>query len=82
MYYFYGNINWGHTVCPLYEGGPYLEESVMDGSTATQQANLVEKNSILIINLLQRFDSVLFCTQNRLIVAVCLSDTVLRELNS
>ena len=27
MYYFYGKINVGHVVCPLYLGGPYLEES-------------------------------------------------------
>ena len=33
MYYFYGKINWGHVVCPLYEGGLYLGESVIGGST-------------------------------------------------
>ena len=33
MYYFYGKINWGHVVCPLYGGDPYLRESVMKGST-------------------------------------------------
>ena len=32
MYYFYGKINWGHIVCPLYGGGPYLRESIMGGS--------------------------------------------------
>ena len=34
MYYFYGKINWGHIVCPLCGGSPYLGESVMGGSTA------------------------------------------------
>ena len=33
MYYFYGKINQGHIVCPLYGGGPYLGESIMGGST-------------------------------------------------
>ena len=33
MYYFYGKINWGHVICPLYGGGPYLGESVMGGFT-------------------------------------------------
>ena len=33
--HYYGKINWGHTVCPLYGGGPYLGESVMGGSTVT-----------------------------------------------
>ena len=27
--YFYGKINQGHVVCPLYGGGPYLREFVM-----------------------------------------------------
>ena len=30
MYYFYGKINWGHVVCPLYRGGWYHRESVTD----------------------------------------------------
>ena len=33
MYYFYGKVNRGHVVCPLYIGGPYLRESIMGGST-------------------------------------------------
>ena len=33
MYYFYGKINGGHVVCPLYGGGLYLGEFVMEGST-------------------------------------------------
>ena len=33
MYSFYGKVNWGHVVCPLYGGGLYLEESIMGGST-------------------------------------------------
>ena len=33
MYYFYGKINQGHIVCPLYGGGPYFRESVMRCST-------------------------------------------------
>ena len=33
MYYFYGKVNWGHVVCRLYRGGPYLRESAMGGST-------------------------------------------------
>ena len=33
MYYFYGKVNRGHVVCPLYRGGLYLRESVTGGST-------------------------------------------------
>ena len=33
MYYFYGKVNQGHIVCPLYGDGPYLRESIMGGST-------------------------------------------------
>ena len=33
MHYFYGKVNRGHVVCPLYGGNPYLGESVMGGST-------------------------------------------------
>ena len=33
MYCFYGKINRGHVVCPLYGGSPYLRESIMGGST-------------------------------------------------
>ena len=33
MYYFYGKVNRGHVVCPLYRGGLYLRESVVGGST-------------------------------------------------
>ena len=33
MYYFYGKINRGHIACRLYGGSPYLEESVIGGST-------------------------------------------------
>ena len=32
-YHFYGKINRGHIVCPVYGGGPYLGESVMRCST-------------------------------------------------
>ena len=32
MHYFYGKVNWGRVVCPLYGGSPYLGESVMGGS--------------------------------------------------
>ena len=34
MYYFYGKINRGRVVCPLYGGGPFLRETDMGGSTA------------------------------------------------
>ena len=30
MYYFYGKVIEGHIVYPLYGGGPYLGESVME----------------------------------------------------
>ena len=32
MYNFYGKVSWGHVVCLLYGGDPYLRESVMGGS--------------------------------------------------
>ena len=35
MYYFYGKINRGHVVCPLYGGGWYHRESVKGCSTVT-----------------------------------------------
>ena len=33
MYYFYGKVNQGHVVCPLYGGSPYFRGSVMGHST-------------------------------------------------
>ena len=33
MYYFYGKINRGHIVCPLYGSSLYLRESAIRGST-------------------------------------------------
>ena len=37
---FYGKINQGHVVRPLYGGGPYLRESVMGDSTVIHVFNL------------------------------------------
>ena len=34
---FYGKINWGHIVCPLYGVDPYLGESIMGGATVHMQ---------------------------------------------
>ena len=33
MYYFYGKVNRGHVVCPLYGGSRYLKKSIMRGAT-------------------------------------------------
>ena len=38
MYYFYDKVNWGHVVCPLHRGCPYLGESIMGGSTVLKIA--------------------------------------------
>ena len=40
MYHFYGKINRGRIVCPLYGDSPYLGESVMGGSTVLCQHDM------------------------------------------
>ena len=45
MYYFYGKVNQGHMVCPLYRGGPYLGESIMGGATVN---NVLHGNDLCL----------------------------------
>ena len=50
MYYFYGKVNRGHVVCPLYRGGPYLGESVMEDSTVYLSNGLVALAQISLVH--------------------------------
>ena len=52
IYYFYGKINWGYVVCPLYGGNLYLRESVMRGSTVIHYLTCFELATSILASVI------------------------------